>query len=635
MMGQNETAQPTDRVVRKDPSMADFSGLADIATTHGLKEVAAAWVMAVLPLFARLPGVGLDLICVNLADELHPEGIDLGRAPRRRLPTPLLTGAIKQAFERGQVIVTGSVPGQGIPAHSSEIAALVIPLAIFDRVDAVIGVEAKLADTAALAALLSAVQAASGWLVNALSAEEVERADQRLDAAGDVLKTVIVVVEAEGFKGAAQAAVTDLALRFNANRVAFGVFRRNHIRLQAISNASEFKKNLRDARLIEGAMHEAVDQDTTLVWPVLEGVAPPLSAAHSEMNRALDGVSLFTVPLYESDRCYGAILFERPADKPFAPDDLDLIEATVTVIAPILKEKEANDAWLAVKAWRTFKKQIELLLGPEKFARKLMALGAIVLISVFLFGRQMAIVTANAVVEGSTERIISASFDGFIADAPAREGDVVKAGQILVRMDDRDLVLERVRLVTDAAQEQLELDKSIATRDRNQTAIREARVQQSAAKIKLVDIQMGRVELRAPFDGLVISGDLSQSIGASVAKGQPLMTVAPLDDFRVVLAVDESRISSVAPGQIVWLRMTALPDQVFAAHISAVQPVARYGEGKTTYRVLARLDQSEEDLLHGMQGVARVEVGLRPLWSVWFTPVIDRLRLILWSQWPV
>ena len=242
---------------------------------------------------------------------------------------------------------------------------------------------------------------------------------------------------------------------------------------------------------------------------------------------------------------------------------------------------------------------------------------------------------ANAVVEGSTERIISASFDGFIADAPAREGDVVKAGQILVRMDDRDLVLERVRLVTDAAQEQLELDKSIATRDRNQTAIREARVKQSAAKIKLVDIQMGRVELRAPFDGLIISGDLSQSIGASVAKGQPLMTVAPLDDFRVVLAVDESRISSVAPGQIVWLRMTALPDQVFAAHISAVQPVARYGEGKTTYRVLARLDQSEEDLLHGMQGVARVEVGLRPLWSVWFTPVIDRLRLILWSQWPV
>jgi RND family efflux transporter MFP subunit len=634
-MDQNGAAQPMDMVVRSEPSMQDFSGLADIASTQGFKEVAAAWVMAVLPLFARLPGVGLDLICVNLADELHPEGLDLGRAPRRRLPTPLLTGAMEQAFERGQVIVTGSVPGQGIPAHSAEIAALVIPLAIFDRVEAVIGVEAKLANTASLAALLSAVQAASGWLVNALSAEEVERADQRLDAAGDVLKTVIVVVEAEGFKGAAQAAVTDLALRFNANRVAFGVFRRNHIRLQAISNASEFKKNLRDVRLIESAMHEAVDQDATLVWPVLEGLAPPLCVAHSEMNRALGGVSLFTVPMYEGDHCYAAILFERPADKPFVPDELDLIEATVTVIAPILKEKEANDAWLSLKAWRTFKRQLKLLLGPQKFARKLIVLGAIAFFAILLLGRQMAIVTASAVVEGSTERIISASFDGFIADAPVREGDVVKAGQILVSMDDRDLVLERVRLVTDAEQEQLELDKSIATRDRNQTAIREARVKQSAARIKLIDIQLGRVALRAPFDGLVISGDLSQSIGASVAKGQPLMTVAPLDDFRVVLAVDESRISNLSPGQIVWLRMTALPDQVFGAHISAVQPVARYGDGKTSYRVLAMLDQSEPALLHGMQGVARVEVGRRPLWSVWLTPVFDRLRLMLWSQWPV
>jgi RND family efflux transporter MFP subunit len=573
---------------------------------------------------------------VHLADDRRPEGRDLGRAPQRRLPTPLLTGAIVQAFERGQVIVTGAVPGQGVAVQGTEIAAVVLPLALSDRIDAVIGVEATLADPSALAALLSAVQAAAGWLMDALRADEVGRADQRLDAAGEALHTIVAVVEAEGFAVAAQAAVSDLALRYHADRVAFGLLRRDQMRVQAISNVSEFKKSIRDVRLIEAAMNEAVDQETALVWPTpAQEEAAPLCLAHAEMDRVLGGASLFTVPMYDGDQVYAATLFERHDDRPFLPDELDLIEATVTVIAPILKEKQANDAWIGLKVAQAAKIQLKRLIGPQFFLRKLIVLGLVLTLLTLLLGRQMAVVPASATVEGRTQRVITASFDGFIAEALAREGDVVQAGETLVRLDDRDLALERLRLVTAAQQERLELDKAIATRDRAQTAIREARIRQAKAQIKLIDSQLDRVQLRAPFDGLVISGDLNQSIGASVSKGEPLMTVAPLDDFRVVLAVDESRINDLVAGQTAWLRLTALPDQVFAAHISEVQPVARYGDGKTTYRVVALLDQSAPELQHGMQGVARVEVEERSLWSVWLTPMFDRLRLLLWSWWPV
>lgn len=635
-MDRQGSAVTIDMVFHKEPSIEDFSRLVDLASAEGLAAVAGAWVLAVAPLFARLPGVGLDLVCVHLADDRRPEGRDLGRAPQRRLPTPLLTGAIVQAFERGQVIVTGAVPGQGVAVQGTEIAAVVLPLALSDRIDAVIGVEATLADPSALAALLSAVQAAAGWLMDALRADEVGRADQRLDAAGEALHTIVAVVEAEGFAVAAQAAVSDLALRYHADRVAFGLLRRDQMRVQAISNVSEFKKSIRDVRLIEAAMNEAVDQETALVWPTpAQEEAAPLCLAHAEMDRVLGGASLFTVPMYDGDQVYAATLFERHDDRPFLPDELDLIEATVTVIAPILKEKQANDAWIGLKVAQAAKIQLKRLIGPQFFLRKLIVLGLVLTLLTLLLGRQMAVVPASATVEGRTQRVITASFDGFIAEALAREGDVVQAGETLVRLDDRDLALERLRLVTAAQQERLELDKAIATRDRAQTAIREARIRQAEAQIKLIDSQLDRVQLRAPFDGLVISGDLNQSIGASVSKGEPLMTVAPLDDFRVVLAVDESRINDLVAGQTAWLRLTALPDQVFAAHISEVQPVARYGDGKTTYRVVALLDQSAPELQHGMQGVARVEVEERSLWSVWLTPMFDRLRLLLWSWWPV
>ena len=56
-------------------------------------------------------------------------------------------------------------------------------------------------------------------------------------------------------------------------------------------------------------------------------------------------------------------------------------------------------------------------------------------------------------IEGSVRRVIAAPFDGFIAEARVRAGDEVKAGETVVaRLDDRDLVLERLRSVTERGQ---------------------------------------------------------------------------------------------------------------------------------------------------------------------------------------
>jgi RND family efflux transporter MFP subunit len=231
--------------------------------------------------------------------------------------------------------------------------------------------------------------------------------------------------------------------------------------------------------------------------------------------------------------------------------------------------------------------------------------------------------------------VIAASFDGFIAAANAREGDLVTQGQVVIRLDDRDLVLERLRLTTVKHQEQLELDSAIATRDRSQTGIREARIQQADSQILLIDNQLERSQLRAPFDGLVISGDMSRSIGASVSRGEPLMSIAPIADFRIMLKVDERQIANVVPGQSAVLRLTALPDQAYALHIQSVLPIADYGEGRTTFRVVAGLDDPAPELRHGMQGAVRIEIEKRPMYAIWFKPVTDWLRMAIWTNWPV
>ena len=121
-------------------------------------------------------------------------------------------------------------------------------------------------------------------------------------------------------------------------------------------------------------------------------------------------------------------------------------------------------------------------------------------------------------------------------------------GEVLATLEDRDLLLERLKWVTERQQHMFEYDKALASRQPAAINVIRSQIDQAEAQIKLLDEQLARIKLRSPIDGLVVSGDLSQLIGASVQRGQVLFEVAPLDGYRVILDVDEREIGAVEAG---------------------------------------------------------------------------------------
>ena len=79
--------------------------------------------------------------------------------------------------------------------------------------------------------------------------------------------------------------------------------------------------------------------------------------------------------------------------------------------------------------------------------------------------------------------------------------------------------------------------------------------------------------VQQPFDGVVISGDLFQSIGMPVKRGQELMTVAPDRGFRAVIEADEQDIASLAVGQTVRILFAAWTGTPVVATIDRIAPV--------------------------------------------------------------
>ncbi len=140
--------------------------------------------------------------------------------------------------------------------------------------------------------------------------------------------------------------------------------------------------------------------------------------------------------------------------------------------------------------------------------------------------------------------------------------------------------------------------------------------------------------MTAPFDGLVLSGDLSQSIGAAVRRGDVLFEIAPLRDYRVELLVDESQIADVVPGQRGELVAGALPDIVFPFTIERITPVAKAHEGRTQFSVEGRLTEASERLRPGMEGVGRIEVGDRRVVWIAFRSLLHWLSVASWKWLP-
>ena len=135
----------------------------------------------------------------------------------------------------------------------------------------------------------------------------------------------------------------------------------------------------------------------------------------------------------------------------------------------------------------------------------------------------------------------------------------------------------------------------------------------------------------APFDGVLISGDLSQSLGAPVNEGDVLFEISSLQDYRLILEFDEHAVSDVETGLSGRLRFPAQPDNSYSTTIKSVVPIAVSRDFRTVFQVEALLNDPATGLRPGMQGIAKVTVGRKPLIWVLSQRLLNRIRVAVWS----
>jgi membrane fusion protein (multidrug efflux system) len=205
---------------------------------------------------------------------------------------------------------------------------------------------------------------------------------------------------------------------------------------------------------------------------------------------------------------------------------------------------------------------------------------------------------------------IKSEADGTVEEVRFTEGQKVKAGDLLLRLDEVKFAAVaaeaeanfKLSRTTYERTRQLFTDKLISQQEFDQVA---AQLQANQASLDLKKRQLKDARMLAPFDGVV--GARSVSPGQVIAKNTTLTWLVDLDPIKVEFSVPERFVGQLRLGQMIELRVSAWPGRTFRGEVFFIAPVIE--TATRTALVKARVANPEHELRPGM--FANLDLALR------------------------
>lgn len=223
---------------------------------------------------------------------------------------------------------------------------------------------------------------------------------------------------------------------------------------------------------------------------------------------------------------------------------------------------------------------------------------------------------------------------GLVAEVRVNEGDRVRAGDVLLRLDAVDYQREVARARTELARAKNAHDLAELRRARAKLGVasgvvskaelealdhecEEKRLALAAERIALggAGDRVRYTRVLAPFDGTVVAraiepGEAVTPGVESSFDGKSLLTIADLSLLLVKVDLNQVDVARVAVGQKATLSLDALPDRRYSATIVRVAPasVRRPGKDVDVFPVEALLENADQRIKPGMSAEVRIHV---------------------------
>ncbi len=442
---------------------------------------------------------------------------------------------------------------------------------------------------------------------------EAKQANVESKNTSALLELLAKLDNSEDLNSACYALVNDLKDYLGCGRIALGLTRSRKVdcRLTAVSGLSDFDKRSEFAEQLESLLNEALLRDKITVVGASADEADPGTLAHQNYRASSGCKTVISAPLHSGEgKIIGAWVFTDEKPVPDMNETLHFVRASQVVVGSRLWMLQRAEVHPLMQPLAAMRKHI----GTSKFA--------VILLAVVLLAASMAIpmnykIGCEFQLEPISRRFVAAPYDGTLEESLVESGQIVNRGQVLARMDARELRWELSGLQADYQSEK---------KKRNAAAARDevASAQQSTLEMERMDLKMQLIrhrlenlDVKSPIAGIVIAGDLKKSEGAPLAIGQTMFEIGPLDEMIVEVAIPEREILHVREGMEVRIRLDAAQHKTETGSVVRISPRSETRDNESVYIAEVKLENRDQVFRPGMKGTAKIISDPHPLgWNL-------------------
>lgn len=451
--------------------------------------------------------------------------------------------------------------------------------------------------------------------------------ERQEDSLAAILELVSRVQAADSVTSSCQTIVNQICRYLNAERVYLGLCgdERGECRVAAVSGRTSFAPRDPGVTAAEGVLQEVLLRDEPACWP------PPASEpeagllVHEQFVRSQQLGGVLSGPLRDAQgRLAGAwlVVLQQPA----APSDrraafLDAASVPVATALELVRRSTAGK-WAGRLAALP-------QLAASRRGRFVIAGVLALLACLFVPVRYRPV--CDCALEPVTRRFVAAPFDGPLERSLVALGDEVQAGQLLARMDGREVRWELAGVRADLHRAVKERAGHVAHHELGQAEVARFEVDRLQVRSDLLNHRAANLEIRSPIRGVIVSGDWEEAAGVPLESGETLFEIAPLDKLVAEIAIAEDDFAQIQVGMRAAIRLDAYPLQPLRGTIHAVHPRTELRDDANVFVAEVRIANPGSTLRPGMQGTAQIDARPHPLgWILFRRPFA---ALVSWLGW--
>lgn len=449
------------------------------------------------------------------------------------------------------------------------------------------------------------------------SRERITRLSFEIRSAAMILELVGKVQCSETQKEAGLKVANELQNLLRCEYVAIGMRKdpAAATRLIAISATADFDHQSRTTLLIKGAFDEAVIRGEMTSFPGRATDAKGLALAHKKLAQQLRCESAISIPLRDQQEVLiGAVTILGSRDLVHHAPTQNLINTLEHPVGSSLQiVRLAEGSWV--------RKLARKVIAPEKTSTKWAIVAAVLISVIALFVQVSYRINCKCVAEPVQRSFCVAPYEGLLENTYVEPGDVVSHGQLMARMDGRELRFKIAGLVAERERAARKHDSHRANGEIPDALRANLERQRLETELEILRHREQNLEIVSPLAGIVLSGSLDRRQNFPVSIGQTLYEIAPIDPLRVELSVSAEEIMHVEIGQPVKFRFDGYGTETIEGLITRVRPSSTIRDDQNIFVAEAILDNADGEIRPGMKGNAKIYGSKHSLgWTLFHRP---------------